>query len=324
MTMAMIMPRNPGEAEWLIRSAEEEAARAARWAAVAQQHATYQSAMAKAHAADAAGLRMLWNIAAAVTSGRTESVIGEAAPEETPAEPLEMPKCLYCGSPTRIYHGRPQKFCSVSFEHPNNCAQRYRDRQKLKIIREAREKIRSKTTIAVSCTDTSEEGTRITAAPSCLNCGKTTRIWHGKPQKFCTPPEGKKNAGCFVQYSKRERQSSARRRAPKRLRRAKKVEPAFPTGSVLATASPRAPGYALLASVTLAVPQHLPEDFRQDVIGEALMLCSQGMELEGAVAQATKKVRKDSAMLRYAKSIDDCFWLASDVPDEGLSQTVPD
>ena len=55
-----MMPRNPIEANWLIQSAEEEAARAARWAAVAQQQMAYQTSMAKAHAADAAGLRALW------------------------------------------------------------------------------------------------------------------------------------------------------------------------------------------------------------------------------------------------------------------------
>ncbi len=50
------------------------------------------------------------------------------------------------------------------------------------------------------------------------------------------------------------------------------------------------------------------------------MLCSQGMEVERAVAEATKTVRKGGAMFRYAKPIDDCFWLASEGPRDGVGQ----
>jgi hypothetical protein len=47
------------------------------------------------------------------------------------------------------------------------------------------------------------------------------------------------------------------------------------------------------------------------------------MELSEAVAQATKSVRRNAAQPRYTKSIKDCFWLASEMP-EGLGSMAAD
>lgn len=334
MTSSMAMPRNPGEAEWFVRSAEEEAARAARWASVAEQNAAYHSALAKAHAADAAGLRRLWNLlpdTVASTWTSEDDNKKDNAPEVIKFGASEAPKCLFCGNPTRFFQGKPQKFCSFSPDKPYSCSQRFREKEKseqVKRAREAREQIKTST---LRCDDPQKE-IRVsseasgTAAfknipdPACLKCGKTTRIWHGKPQKFCSPPEGQKASKCALAYHDRARRAVSSPRSPRRKRTTKQATPSVPSGSVLVTASPRTKGHDLLAAVSCAVPEHLPWDVRQDIIGEAILLVCTGTALSEAIAQATKMVRKDGAMFRYAKPIEECFWLAAEASGEGSSQ----
>ena len=316
-----MMPRNPIEADWLIRSAEEEAARAERWAAVAQQQMAYQAAMAKAHAADAAGLRALWTFVPLSTPG---SVDQSNRPEpavviDVPApEPVEPPRCQFCGKPTRIWQGKPQRFCSFSKTAIGySCAHRWRDRRDTEIRQKAKaEAQRERAEIqAVDLPDIAfSEVVPITSeAPTCRQCGKPTRIWKGKPQKFCSPPVGHRVSPCASAFNFRARQAKANRSPAQRVRRARKQpEPVRPTGSVLVTASPRADGHDLLTTVTRAVSASLPNDLRSEIISETVVLMLEGAKLADAIAEASKNVRRNAAPLRYTKPINDCFWLAAE------------
>lgn len=315
-----MMPRNPIEANWLIQSAEEEAARAARWAAVAQQQMAYQAAMAKAHAADAAGLRALWTFAPVSAPGVTEPPTGlkqAVAVEVPPLEPVELPKCQFCGKSTRIWQGRPQKFCSFpKTDAGYSCAARFRDRRVEEIRKSARAKAKAaKAAIStkVSCVEIGESPLQ---EPACLQCGKPTRVWRGKPQKFCSPPAGRNVSPCAAAFHDQGRRAKSSRRNNRTIRQTtKQPEPVRPSGSVLATASPRGDGHDLLATVTCAVSTGLPDDLRSEIISETILLMIEGAPINDALAQASKSVRKNAAPLRYTKPIDDCFWLAAETPD---------
>ncbi|MCF4123821.1 hypothetical protein [Methylobacterium sp. SyP6R] len=313
-----MMPRNPAEADWLIRSAEEQAAQAERWAAVAQQQAAYQAAIAQAHAADAAGLRSLWSFEA-ISVPRYANQAAQPAPvvveTRSVPEPAEPPTCEFCGKPTRIWNGKPQRFCSwIKTSTSYSCAQRFRERRNSEIRRKARAEAKSAAHAVVSCEEikTIYEDDNEEEKPSCQFCGKITRIWRGRPQKFCPPSEGYKKSPCVAAFHNRAARAKPRRRTPRTQRLTKQTEPVRPSGSVLATASPRAAGHALLAAVTLAVPRHHPDDLRDEIISEAAMLAHQGVEINEAVVQATRSVRKNAAPLRYTKPIEDCFWLADE------------
>jgi len=319
-----MMPRNPIEADWLIRSAEEEAARAERWAAVAQQQMAYQAAMAKAHAADAAGLRALWTFGSLPTPG---SVDQPNRPEvavaiEVPApEPVEPPRCRFCGKPTRIWQGKPQRFCTFSkIASGYSCSHRWRDQRNTELRRKAKaEAQRERAEILavdlpdIACT---EVASITSEAPTCRQCGKPTRIWRGRPQKFCSPPAGRTTSPCASAFHCRAQRGRSTRSPAQRARRAnKQPEPVRPTGSVLATASPRAEGHDLLATVTRAVSASLPDELRSEIISETVVLMLEGAKLADAIAEASKSVRRNAAPLRYTKSIDDCFWLAEEPSD---------
>lgn len=319
-----MMPRNPIEADWLIRSAEEEAARAERWAAVAQQQMAYQAALAKAHAADAAGLRALWTFVPVSTPGsvdqsnRPEPAVGVNVPAP---EPVEPPKCQFCGKPTRIWQGKPQRFCTFSKTAIGySCAHRWRDRRDTEIRQKARaeaqkEKAESRSVDLhdISCT---EVPPLPSDAPRCLQCGKPTRVWKGKLQKFCSPPAGRRVSPCASAFNFRAHRAKATRSPAQPVRRARKQpEPVRPTGSVLVTASPRADGHDLLTTVTRAVSASLPDDLRSEIISETVVLMLEGAKLANAIAAASKSVRKNAAPLRYTKPIDDCFWLAAEPSD---------
>lgn len=71
----------------------------------------------------------------------------------------------------------------------------------------------------------------------------------------------------------------------------------------------------MLATVTCAVSTSLPDDLRSEIISETILLMIEGAPIEDALAQASKSVRKNAAPLRYTKPIDDCFWLAAEIPD---------
>ncbi|MFC6389899.1 hypothetical protein [Methylorubrum zatmanii] len=89
------------------------------------------------------------------------------------------------------------------------------------------------------------------------------------------------------------------------------MEP-LPTGSVLATASPRSEGYELFSRIYAAVPSNMPHALRMEIISETALMVLEGSEIKVAAAEASKNVRRDGSRLRYAKSIDDCFWLADE------------
>lgn len=176
-----MMPRNPIEADWLIRCAEEDAARAERRAAIAQQHAAYQIAVAKAHAADAVGLRALWNFEH--LPGLRPTNFPDQPPvavvETPPPEPAEEPKCEFCGKPTRIWHGQPQRFCSFPKTAVGySCAHRWRDRRDAEIRKKARAGPQAVDRSEVSCTEVAADPPK---DPWCQQCGKPTRIWRRKP-----------------------------------------------------------------------------------------------------------------------------------------------
>ncbi|MCJ2042935.1 hypothetical protein MKK55_28895 [Methylobacterium sp. J-059] len=59
----------------------------------------------------------------------------------------------------------------------------------------------------------------------------------------------------------------------------------------------------------------MPDDIRSEIISETILLMIEGAPIEDALTQASKSVRKNAAPLRYTKPIDDCFWLAAEIPD---------
>lgn len=179
--------------------------------------------------------------------------------------------------------------------------------------------------------------------PTCITCGKPTRFWYGRPQRYC-PRSGPRNPCVEAEKARRDREDPARKAASAKKSRdryarlmatpegraflrdkdqrrysrikaarasQKPVEP-LPTGSVLATASPRSEGYELFSRIYAAVPSNMPHALRMEIISEAALLAWQGSEIGAAVAEASKSVRRDGSRLRYAKSIDDCFWLADE------------
>lgn len=182
--------------------------------------------------------------------------------------------------------------------------------------------------------------------PTCEVCGKPTGYTNGRALKFCPKKPGEKRSQCNTIYSGRvylqrqnddplvrlaKNQSQLRRRRAtpdawakhleeSRKRKARRREciaaqrPAvpLPTGSVLATASPRGEGYDLLARLYTAVPSNMPPALRMEIISETAVLVLEGAEMSVAVAEASKNVRRNGSRLRYAKSIDDCFWLADE------------
>jgi hypothetical protein len=81
------------------------------------------------------------------------------------------------------------------------------------------------------------------------------------------------------------------------------------------TASPRSAGYELFSRIYSAVPSNMPHALRMEIISETALLTLEGAEIKAAVAEASKSVRRNGSRLRYAKSIDDCFWLADETQD---------
>lgn len=68
-------------------------------------------------------------------------------------------------------------------------------------------------------------------------------------------------------------------------------------------------GQDLLTSVRAAVPRHYDRATRDEMIGEAVMLALEGATVADAVKVAVKAVNKVEAPGRFAKPIEDCFWL---------------
>ncbi len=68
-------------------------------------------------------------------------------------------------------------------------------------------------------------------------------------------------------------------------------------------------GKALLAVIRAAVPGHYDRATRDEMIGEAVMLALEGSTVPDAVKAAVKAINKVEAPGRYAKPIEDCFWL---------------
>ncbi|MBD8909378.1 hypothetical protein MZTS_22395 [Methylorubrum zatmanii] len=56
----------------------------------------------------------------------------------------------------------------------------------------------------------------------------------------------------------------------------------------------------------------MPHALRMEIISETALMVLEGSEIKVAAAEASKNVRRDGSRLRYAKSIDDCFWLADE------------
>lgn len=185
--------------------------------------------------------------------------------------------------------------------------------------------------------------------PTCEVCGKPTHYAQGRAVRFCPRKSGEKRSRCNTIYSnialqeryaanpalkdqKRIRDNKRRYGTPearakhlekeraqkaKRKQSRSRTKPAAPlaSGSVLATASPRADGYELLDRLYAAVPSNMPHALRMEIISEAALLAWEGSEMTAAVAEASKSVRRNGNRLRYAKSIDDCFWLADETQD---------
>lgn len=194
-----------------------------------------------------------------------------------------------------------------------------------------------------------EDQQALGVVPTCQVCGKPTRYTQGRAVRFCPRKTGEKRSRCNTIYSarayqkrlqadpelkrkKRLRDDAARKATPeawarhlernrkgKARRRAQKsaIKPAelLPTGSVLATASPRGDGYEMLHRLYNAVPSNMPPSLRMEIISETALLVLQGSEMKAAVAEASKSVRRNGSRLRYAKPIDDCFWLADETQD---------
>jgi hypothetical protein len=68
-------------------------------------------------------------------------------------------------------------------------------------------------------------------------------------------------------------------------------------------------GQDLLTQVRTAVPNHYDRATRDEMVGEAVMLALEGATITDAVKAAVKTVNKVEAPGRYAKPIEDCFWL---------------
>lgn len=68
-------------------------------------------------------------------------------------------------------------------------------------------------------------------------------------------------------------------------------------------------GQDLLIRVRAAVPSHYDRATRDEMIGEAVMLALEGATVADAVKTAVRAVNKVEAPGRYAKPIEDCFWL---------------
>ncbi|MGN7124041.1 hypothetical protein [Methylorubrum thiocyanatum] len=179
--------------------------------------------------------------------------------------------------------------------------------------------------------------------PTCITCGKPTRFWYGRPQRYC-PRTGPRNPCVEAEKARRDREDPARKAASakksrdryarlmatpegraflrakdqrrysriKAARASQKPAEPLPTGSVLATASPRSEGYELLNRLYAAVPSNMPHALRMEIISATALMVLEGSEIKVAVAEASKNVRRDGSRLRYAKSIDDCFWLADE------------
>lgn len=179
--------------------------------------------------------------------------------------------------------------------------------------------------------------------PNCVTCGKPTRFRGGKPQLYCSKVNGRsrcaeaaaqkklnadptRKAARLERERERDRERYQRMMATpegrERLRQKwrtqkpaiKPAEP-LPTGSVLVTASPRSAGYELFSRIHAAVPSAMPHSLRMEIISETALLTLEGAEIKAAVVEASKSVRRNGSRLRYAKSIDDCFWLADETQD---------
>jgi hypothetical protein len=262
---------------------------------------------------------------------------------------VATPTCITCGKPTRYRHGRPQLYCPKSGQR-NQCieaakarrnredpskkaaqAKRSRDRYarlmatpegraRMREKWQQREAKRSSRKSTVKC-----EQELLGIVPRCEVCDKPTHYAQGKPVRFCSKQPGEKRSKCNMIYSARAYQKKiqvdpelkskkrARDEAARKLRRSsRRLSAPLPTGSVFVTASPRGPGYELMARLYSAVPTNMPPSLRADIIGQTALLVLEGAEMKTAVAEATKSVRRCGSRLRYAKSIDDCFWLADD------------
>lgn len=176
--------------------------------------------------------------------------------------------------------------------------------------------------------------------PTCEVCGKPTGFTQGRAVRFCSKKPGEKRSACNTIYTgrknkeklkaspelkrrKNERDRLRRRRNPEawakhfarnraQKARARGNAVSQPTGSVLVTASPRGDGYDIFSRIHAAVPSNMPPSLRAEIISETAVLVLEGAEISAAVTQATKSVRKNGSRLRWAKPIEDCFWLADE------------
>lgn len=70
-----------------------------------------------------------------------------------------------------------------------------------------------------------------------------------------------------------------------------------------------AAGQDLLSKIRAVVPAHYDRATRDEMVGEAVMLALEGATVPDAVKAAIKAINKAEAPGRYAKPIEDCFWL---------------
>ncbi|XYD07454.1 hypothetical protein R1A27_20315 [Methylobacterium sp. NMS12] len=200
------------------------------------------------------------------------------------------PTCGECGKPTGYRFGRPLRFCPrAASEKRSSCLVRHQNKRRGELLQ-------------------SDPGLRLRANQRQREYA--LRFPEKRRQKLLKDQQRRrKNPKQYAAKLEAERQRKARVRAAERAQR---QSTELPTGSVLLTASARAPGRDLLARIYGAVPSHLPPSLRSEIISETALLVLEGAELPAAVAQASKSVRKNASQLRYTKPIEDCFWLADE------------
>jgi hypothetical protein len=76
-------------------------------------------------------------------------------------------------------------------------------------------------------------------------------------------------------------------------------------GNVYANAAP-SPWRDVLLQVARLAPRI---DDHDEIVSEAVLYVVEGMDIENAISKARTKVLRGQSMYRYAKPIDDCFWL---------------
>ena len=207
------------------------------------------------------------------------------------------PTCAMCGKPTGFYLGRPLRFCPrPGGEKRSPCQVRYSNRVRTELVQNNPELRAERTRRQRELDAANPEKRRARSRKAKETLRNNPRRWAAKLAAA--------------------REARALRRAQHAGRRPTKVvlKPSSetPTGSVLLTSSFRAPGRELLAEIYAAVPARLPPALRMEIISETAVLVLEGADLRTAVAQATKGARRDENRLRYARPIEDCFWLADD------------